>query len=118
MARPRKAQAERLTESIHFRVLPSDFLRAARAAENAGISLTDYARQQLLSGRVIVHQTRQLDHAAFIQLRRIGVNLNQLTRLAHTKDIMPPADLSEVCTLIERFLKEHIDGPESHQEGH
>ena len=117
MARPRKAQAERLTESIHFRVLPSDFLRAARAAENAGMSLTDYARQQLLAGRVIVHQTRQLDHAAYDQLRRIGVNLNQLTRLAHMKDIMPPPGLTEICALIERFLREHVDGPESHQEG-
>ena len=117
MARPRKAQAERLTESVHFRVLPSDFLRAARAAENEGMSLTDYARQQLLTGRVIVKQTRQLDHAAYDQLRRIGVNLNQLTRLAHTKDIMPPPGLTEICALIERFLTEHIDGPESHQEG-
>ncbi len=117
MARPRKAQAERLTESIHFRVLPSDFLRVAKAAENAGISLTDYARRQLLTGRVIVHQTRKLDHAAYDQLRRIGVNLNQLTRLAHTRDIMPPPGLTEICALIERFLMEHVDGPESHQEG-
>ena len=116
MARPKKAQAERLTESIHFRVVPSDFLRVARAAENAGISLTDYARQQLLTGRVIVHQTRKLDHAAYDQLRRIGVNLNQLTRLAHRDEKLPPA-LSELCALIQRFLMENVDGPESHKEG-
>ena len=118
MARPRKPPPERLTESVHFRVLPSDFLRVTKAAENAGMGLTDYARRQLLAGRVIVHQTRKLDHAAYDQSRRIGVNLNQLTRLAHTKDIMPPPGLSEVCTLIEQFLREHIAyGSESHQEG-
>ncbi len=117
MARPKKAQAERLTESIHFRVVPSDFLRVARAAENAGISLTDYARQRLLTGRVIVRQTRKLNHAAYDQIRRIGVNLNQLTRLAHTTDIMPPPGLSEICAQIEQFLREHVDGPEGHEKG-
>ena len=117
MARPKKSRSERLTESVHFRVLPSDFLRVTKAAENAGMSLTDYARRQLLAGRVIVKQTRKLDHAAYDQIRRIGVNLNQLTRLAHTTDIFPPPGLSEVCALIERFLMEHVDGPESHQEG-
>ena len=53
------------------------------------MSLTDYARQQLLRGRVVVHKTRQLDHAVFDQLRRIGVNLNQLTYLAQRHKELP-----------------------------
>ena len=118
MPRPKKSQAERLTESVHFRVMPSDFLRVARAAENAGLSFTDYARQQLLTGRVIVQPTRKLDHAAYDQLRRIGVNLNQLTRLAHTRDIIPPPGLTKICALIEKFLSEHVAyGSKGHQEG-
>ena len=116
MARPLKSEDERLSERIRFNVCRSDFLRAAQAAEKAGMTRAAYARQQFLSGRVIVKKTLQLDHATFDQLRRIGVNLNQLTRLAHRDEKLPPA-LSELCALIERFLMENIDGPESHQKG-
>ena len=116
MARPRKSTDERLSERIHFDVCRSDFLRAAQHAEKAGMTLTAYARQQFLSGRVVVKQTRQLDHATFDQLRRIGVNLNQLTRLANQNEELPPG-LSELCALIQHFLMENIDGPGSHQKG-
>ena len=116
MARPRKSTDERLSERIHFDVCRSDFLRAAQHAEKAGMTLTAYARQQFLSGRVVVKQTRQLDHATFDQLRRIGVNLNQLTRLANQTEELPPG-LSELCALIQRFLMENVDGPKSHKEG-
>ena len=116
MARPRKSTDERLTERIHFSVCRSDFLRAAENAEKAGMTRTAYARQLFLSGRVVVKQTRELDHATFDQLRRIGVNLNQLTRLANQTEELPPG-LAELCALIQRFLMENVDGPESHQEG-
>ena len=107
---------ERLTERIVFTICRSDFLRAAQDAEKAGMTRTAYARQQFLSGRVVVVQSHQLDHATFDQLRRIGVNLNQLTRLANQNEELPPG-LSELCALIQRFLMENIDGPESHQKG-
>ena len=116
MARPRKSTDERLSERIHFDVCRSDFLRAAQHAEKAGMTLTAYARQQFLSGRVVVKQTRQLDHATFDQLRRLGVNLNQLTRLAHIDEELPP-ELPDLCALIERFLMENVDDLKSHQKG-
>ena len=116
MARPRKPTDERLTERIEFTLRRSDFLRAAQDAEKAGMTRTAYARQQFLSGRVVVVQSHQLDYATFDQLRRIGVNLNQLTRLANQNEELPPG-LSELCALIQRFLMENIDGPESHQKG-
>lgn len=116
MARPRKSIDERLTERIEFAVCRSDFLRAAQDAEKAGMTRTAYARLKFLTGRVVVRQTRKLDHATYDQLRRIGVNLNQLTRLAHRDEKLPPA-LSELCALIQRFLMENIDGPGSHEKG-
>ena len=116
MARPRKSTDERLSERIRFDVCRSDFLRAAQHAEKAGMTLTAYARQQFLAGRVVVKQTRQLDHDTYDQLRRLGVNLNQLTRRFNQTDELP-AGLPDLCTLIHRFLMENIDDLQSHQEG-
>lgn len=116
MARPRKSTDERLTERIEFTVCRSDFLRASENAEKAGMTRTAYARLQFLTGRVVVKQTRQLDHASYDQLRRIGVNLNQLTRLANRDEELPP-ELPELCALIERFLLENVDDLKSHQKG-
>lgn len=107
MARPKKSREERLTERIRFRVRPSDFLHGFEAAEKAGMPISAFARELFLHGRVVIKQTRQLDHATYDQLRRIGVNLNQLTHLANATKRMP-ASLPPLCAQIEQFLTEHI----------
>ena len=108
MARPTKLLEDRLTERIKFDLRGSDFLAAIQAAEKAGMTLTGYARQQFLRGRVVIKQTRQLDYGAYDQLRRIGVNLNQIARKFHQSG-KPPKELSRMCVLIEKYLKEHVD---------
>ena len=116
MARPKKLQEERLTERIKFDVRRSDFLHASQNAEKAGMSLTAYSRQQFLKGRVVIKKTRHLDYAAYDQLRRIGVNLNQIARKFHMTG-KTPKELSRVCVRIEKFLMEHIDVASSHKDG-
>ena len=116
MPRPKKSPEERLTNPVRFDLRPSDFLTALQSAEKAGMSLTAYARQQFLSGRVVIKQTRQLDYAAYDQLRRIGVNLNQIARKFHQSG-KPPPELSRICLRIENFLLEHIDDTSSHKDG-
>lgn len=116
MARPRKPTDERLTERIEFTVRRSDFLRAAEDAAKAHMTRTAFNRQLFLEGRVVIMQTRQLDYATYDQLRRIGVNLNQLTRRFNQTDEYP-AGLSDLCALIHRFLMENIDDIKSHQKG-
>lgn len=112
MARPKKSIAERLSKPVRFDLRPSDFLHAVEAAEKAGMTLTAYARQQFLSGRVVIKQTRQLDYAAFNQLRSIGVNLNQIARKLHQTDKVSP-NLDHICELLEKFLMDNIDDIQS-----
>ena len=108
MARPKKLQEERLTERIKFDVRRSDFLHASEEAEKAGMTLTAYARQQFLHGRVVVKETRSLDFAASNELRRMGVNLNQIARKIHQTGKIPP-ELSRIFARIEQFLMENVD---------
>ena len=110
MARPRKPPGELKTDTLAFRLSPAERLQIEHAASGAGITASEYARMQTLSGRVVVRPSHTLDHAAFDQLRRIGVNLNQLTRLAHQRESIP-AGLPEILAAIEQLLVSELSGP-------
>lgn len=108
MARPKKSADSRLTERVKFDLTKSDYAKALESADAAGMTLTSYARQQFLNGRVIVRQTRNLDHAVYDQFRRLGILLNQLTKTSnYTGKISPEIGL--LCSRIEKFLAQNID---------
>ena len=115
MARPKKSADERLTERIKFDVTASDYTNALQSAKDAGMSLTAYARQQFLKGKLVIHEKRKLDHETFDQLRRIGVNLNQLTRTVNQTGNIPDTRLSNICLRLEDFLLKNIDDSERNQ---
>jgi hypothetical protein len=103
MPRPKKNDDDRRTETLAFRLTPAERLRIEQAAVAAGLSASEYARELTLTGRVVMQQRLALDPAAFDQLRRIGVNLNQLARLANqTKHV--PAELTRACAAVEQFI--------------
>lgn len=108
MARPKKQPAERRTISLSCRVTAQERLRIETAAGHAGISPSEYMRRQALMGRVIVRERRVIDHATFDQLRRIGVNLNQLTRLANQAGEVP-SEVSRAAATVERFIIRALD---------
>ena len=108
MPRPRKTDGERRSEALGLRLTPAERLRVERAALQAGLSTSEYVRAQVLNGRVIVHQSWTLGHVVFDELRRIGVNLNQLTRLAHQRQQFP-AGLTDVCRALEDLLARELD---------
>ena len=113
MARPRKAAKDRRSEIVRFAVRPDELVRIHKAAARSGRTASAYARAMALSGRVVIHQTRALPPEIFDQLRRIGVNLNQLARLANRKGDLPPG-LGRLCATIELFIVQHIShGPKS-----
>lgn len=73
-----------------------------------------FVRAQALKGRVVIQQGRTLDHAVFDALRRIGLNLNQLTRIAHKTRELPPG-LSRLCIAIEQLLIRELGADDSAQ---
>lgn len=112
MARPRKPSHELRTETVRFTVRPAEYVRIQQNAAASGESLADYARSMVLKGRVVVEQTRALDHAAYDQIRRIGVNLNQAVHKLNATGRIPP-DLASAAASVERILSEIMDGSES-----
>ena len=113
MARPRKEPTEQKDIVMSFRVSVDERLRIEEKATNSHVSTSDYLRDQALHGKVVVSQQTSLDPALFSELRRMGVNLNQLTRLAHTKQAIP-AQVKRLCETIEAILANEVlrDGSE------
>ena len=109
MPRPRKEPDDRRSETLAIRLTVAERIRVEQAAFAAGLSASEYARSLVLAGRVVLRQNRALNHAAFEELRRIGVNLNQLTRLAHQRQQLP-AELTEVFATLDRLLVRELDG--------
>ncbi len=108
MARPKKLKEERLTKRLEIRLTATIYARLADAANDASMSLTDYARQQISNGQVIINQTRKLDHATFDQLRRLGVLLNQLTKTSNATGKISP-EIVRLSKRIEKVLIQNID---------
>lgn len=110
MARPKKQPAERKSAPMSIRFSVPERMLIEQHARDAGLgSASEYVRQQALHGQIIIRQSQSLDPAVFDQLRRIGVNLNQLTRIANTEGEIPP-ELNRLCAEIEAFLIKEISG--------
>lgn len=109
MPRPQKEPASRRTVCLSCRLTQAERLAIEQAALRAGLSASDYLRKLLLTGKVVVRENRSLDYATFDQLRRIGVNLNQLTRVANRTGNIP-VELPEALALVERFVVRALGG--------
>lgn len=105
MARPRKAQHEKKSRQVIFRLTESDYLRLADLARQSNLTPNELARQaaQLLEGRLVVRTYRQLDPAYIAQVRRIGLNLNTLVKNAHYFKRASPK-LEELADDIRRIV--------------
>lgn len=109
MARPSKQPEEKRAMHVAFRLSARDAEALGTRAKDAGLSLSAYARDMALNGRVAVVQSRQLDFETLDQLRRIGVNLNQLTRQEHRRGHHDPDYLRHLCDRIETLIDQALD---------
>ncbi len=83
--RPKKSDLDKRALLISARVRPDEFaaIEARAASSNYG-SLSDFIRDQALTGRVLVRQFNTLSAIDRHDLARIGSNLNQMARAFNT----------------------------------
>ncbi|TCP38068.1 plasmid mobilization protein [Rhodovulum marinum] len=109
MARPKKAPQEKRDLRVAFRLSAPDAEALGARAKAAGLSVGAYARMMALKGKVQVVTKREPDFATLDQLRRIGVNLNQLAREQHRRGHHDPDYLRHLCTRIEALIDQAVD---------
>lgn len=83
MARPRKEQHEKRSETERFRVTMAEREYIRSQATAAGLTVPDYLRRRALGYSIPPTPTRTSDPALISELNRIGVNVNQLARATH-----------------------------------
>ncbi len=108
MARPKKTSAEKLTRRLpHVRCTESEHAAITARAAQTGLSVSEFVRRMALDGQVVVEES-QYDFHTVDQLRRIGINLNQLTKVANSTGEVSPA-LDTVCGKLETILDHFIE---------
>lgn len=106
---------------ITVRVTAVEHFRALEKAEASGVSLTDYARDRILRGiarkkkrassaieEIWIDDVVPLIHAlraAWHELHKIGVNLNQIAHHCNRHQVPPPASLPDILAALLDLLR-------------
>ena len=99
--RPKKTEATGRASRVHVLLTVAEKARVREAARRGGLSISEYVRRRTL-GRPV---TSRVDADVERQLRRIGVNLNQLTRVANAAgQVERGADLDALVAEIRRAI--------------
>jgi hypothetical protein len=95
---------------VAFRVSAEELFRLTAKASRAGTTVGGFARGKALAG--IVRKKAEpglaadspFDTASLQEIRRIGVNLNQMMKHCHTFQEPPPEDLRPLLADVRRVL--------------
>lgn len=84
MARPKVSPSEKRSLKITFRVTEKQRQRLLILAEACGTTPGDLVRTKIFKGHFPATPLAKIDEDTYIELKKIGVNLNQLTRHANS----------------------------------
>lgn len=115
MARPKLSPQERHSEQINIPLRPADLARLHDSADKAKTTVTDFVRASALGHRFTVMQSDAPDTETIEQLRRIGVNLNQIAKRMNERKSVSSSKLDtaldDLQTLLARWM---FDDPQNH----
>lgn len=99
---------------ISFRVTAAEYVLLLEKSARSGMSAGEYARSRAMRGIArakkrasddeaseIVHLFREVWH----ELRRIGVNINQIAHHCNTHQVPPPLELGPILTELKSLMQ-------------
>ncbi len=104
MARPKLSDGKKLSKRFIFRLTEHELALLRQIAVDCGKPPGVVVREKLFSGRYPKPKISKLDAQTFLELKKIGVNLNQLAKKANA-GIMHKAVLSYLEQL---FVQQEI----------
>jgi hypothetical protein len=106
---------EKLNTSILIRLSQAEKLEWQEKAARAGISLASLVREAMKKTSIQKYIERPIVQERTRQIRRIGINLNQIARWANTyKETAEALEIIEVLKEIEEAIKTlNIEGATS-----
>lgn len=98
MARPPLNDDNRRSINFTIRLTPAELRKLEAVAELCGKPPGTLMRERFFKGRFPDPKMPKVDSSTYFELKKIGVNLNQLARKANA-NIMPTGLLSVMATL-------------------
>lgn len=116
MARPKKAPTERRTEQVSLRLSPVELARLQGKADQSRQSVTAFVRAAAMGKPVTVQQVQAGDFELRQELRRIGVNLNQIAKSLNARQQALPVSLVATCEKLDAIFDRMLaDGAQGHE---
>jgi len=110
LGRPRTAKVK--NHWISFRVTAEEHFALLDKAERSGMSAGEYARSRAMRGIARAKAAAKPDErfgdgtrAVLHELRKQGVNLNQIAHHCNRHQIPPPPALAELITLLQELWR-------------
>jgi hypothetical protein len=110
MGRPKKELKSLKIIQVNARMTTDEYLKVATNAETLGITIAQYIRKTCTGKSLPTKKINPLDRELFVQLSRIGNNLNQLTKV-YNSGIRDPFNIKEQLIELKdllTFLKSNI----------
>ena len=105
MARPRKKQTEKLSKHLPpARCTETELREILAKSKAANMTLSAYIRSASVRSKIVVKKSKW-DPQLYSEIRRIGVNVNQAMRLAHSHGTSPKG-LERVWERLQLLLEE------------
>ena len=111
MVRPKQKVVR---ENYQLRLLPSERSVMEQKAREAGLKLSEYLRSAGLNRTSKINLVPEINRKIYVELGRIGNNINQLTKAAH-KSLhrgmgcnINPDELSALSTMLKQIRSELI----------
>ena len=106
MARPRIEREEKRLFRIVVRLNEKEWLKIEKAAKECGIPAYLAIRKKLLTGHFPEAKTGKIDQGIYVELKKIGVNVNQLAWHANVGNL--PPGLKPILTELNRQQEQII----------
>ena len=108
---PRKSPGEIRAHHVSFRLNVEEIIALRERAAQAGQSLSEYARRAALGIRPRAHSAFAFEPGTFLQIRMLGVNLNQIARRLNSTDMPAPPELQPLLAEIRAALARALPQP-------
>ena len=105
MARPKKDISKQRTVVIAFRVSQSEYVIITNNAGTIGLSVAEYIRRKCTGKSLPKKRVDPLDRKLFVELSRVGNNLNQLARVSNS-GIHAPFSISKQLEEVKMLLQQ------------
>lgn len=105
MGRPKLSDENRRSVNFTVRLSPAELKQLEALAVTCGKAPAVLVRDKVFSGRFPESKTARLDRDTYIELKRIGVNLNQMAKKANA-NIIPSGLMPALINL--RKQQEYI----------